>query len=567
MTDNRDKLADVPSAKVSFETRKWSVVWLIPIVAFVVALIFVYKDYQSKGPLITITFESAEGIEPGQTWLKYRDVSVGRVKHVEFTEDLSRVRVKVQLTNNIASQVTENTRFWAVRPRIALTGTSGINTLFSGVYLTMDPGVEGESQDEFTGLEEPPLLFSYSVGTGFKLRTPVLGSLSISAPVYYRQIQVGEVLRYNLSEDQTYVEVDIFVRSPHDQLVKQNSRFWNVSGLEVELGVDGVEVDVVSLASLVAGGVAFESPASLTNNLPAQAGEVFTLYQDRTESIKKPISITVPYVLYFDDSVRGLSTGAAVEFRGIRIGTVADISLQHDLSNGSISIPVLVQLEPERMLLSSDQEQEQITQEDYDQYLQQMMEILIANGMRARLQTGNLLTGQLIVAFDMISDAPAADIDYQGEYPVLPTVPGVVTSLTQSLTGIMNKLNSLPLAEIGQHLQQTLAGVDTLVNSMELQHAVEDFSATMQSTSQLMSNLDKGAPSLLAALQQLSEDAGRMVRQADKTLRELEGLVSEDGVAGAELTRMLQEVSVAARSFGSLTEYLERHPEALLQGK
>jgi len=565
MTDNRDKLADVPSAIVGGTKRKWSVVWLIPMVAFIVGLIFVYKDYQSKGPVITITFESAEGIEPNKTVLKYRDVSVGQVKNVEFTEDLSRVSVQVQLTNNIASQVTQYTRFWVVRPRIALTGTSGISTLFSGVYITMDPGADGNRQDSFTGLEQPPLLFSHSLGTRYKLRTLKLGSLSIGAPVYYRQIQVGEVLRYHLSADQAFVEVDIFIQEPHDQLVRQNSRFWNVSGLGIEVGGDGVKVDMASLASLMAGGVAFETSDSLINNEPAYAGAMFTLYGSRTESIKKPISITMPYVLYFDDSVRGLSNGAAVEYRGIRIGTVADISMQHDLANGTIRIPVLVQLEPERILTSP--RQDQVPQDNYDLHVKQMMDKLVANGMRARLQTGNLLTGQLIVELDMIPDAQMASIDYQGDYPLLPTVPGTLTSLTDSLTGIMNKLDSLPLSEIGRHLEQTLAGADALINGAELRQAMEGFAATMQSTRQLMRSLDKDAAPLMASLQQLSTDTGHMVRQADKALKGLDGMLVEDGVVGTELTRMLQEMSAAAKSVGSLAEYLERHPEALLQGK
>jgi len=565
MKNNRDELDDVPTAIVSGETRKWSVIWLIPIVALVVGILFVYHDYQSKGPLISIVFESAEGIQPGQTWLKYRDVSVGQVKTVEFTQDLSRVSVKVQLTKNIASQVTKNTRFWVVRPRIALTGTSGISTLFSGVYLTMDPGGEHELEDEFVGLEEPPLLFSHSVGTSYKLRTPQLGSLSISAPVYYRQIQVGEVLRYGLSDDQSFVEVDIFVEAPHDQLVRQNTRFWNVSGLGIELGGDGMKVDMASLASLVAGGVAFETSDSLVNNQLAFPGKSFTLYDDRKESIKRPISITVPYVLHFEDSVRGLSVGAAVEFRGIRIGTVADISMQHDMVNGQIHIPVLVQLEPERLLASTDQQQ--IVVGDYKLHVQRLMDKLIANGMRGRLQTGNLLTGQLIVGFDMIPNTPAATIDYQGDYPALPTVPGALTSLTQSLTSIMEKLEDLPLAKMAHHLEQTLAGVDALVNSTELKQTIGDLAATMHSTRQLMTSLDAKASPLLSSLKQLSEDTGKMVKQADKTLQGLEGMVAEEGVIGTQLTRMLQEISTAARSIGSLTEYLERHPEALLQGK
>ena len=361
------------------------------------------------------------------------------------------------------------------------------------------------------------------------------------------------------------LEVDIFVKEPHDQLVKQNSRFWNVSGLGFELDGGGVKLDMASLASLMMGGVAFDANDSLTDNQPAEAGAVFTLYEDRSESIERPISITVPYVLYFDDSVRGLAYGAAVEFRGIRVGTVTDISMQHDPDSGSIRIPVLVQLEPERLLISMSQAQ--TPRQEYDQHVHSAMDKLVANGMRARLQTGNLLTGQLIVEFDMMPDAPVAHIDYQGEYPVLPSVPGTLTSLTQTLTGIMNKLDSLPLADIGQHLEQTLAGVDKMVNSAELQRALTDFSAAMQSTSKLMRSLDDGAPYLLASLKHLSEEGTQMVIQANKTLQELEGMAAEDGVVGSELTRMLQEISAAARSIGSLSEYLERHPEALLQGK
>lgn len=565
MNKDTDDTDDIPLAVVTAETPRLSVVWLVPVIAILVGMVFVYKDYQDQGPSISIQFRSAEGIVPKQTKIKYRDVVVGQVNEVEFTEDLSRVNVFAEISKSIEPQLTEATHFWVVRPRIELTGASGISTLLSGAYIAMDPGKGRESTTYFTGLEDPPLVFSDSVGTRYKLRAKALQGISVGAPVYFRQIKVGEVLRYKLAQDHEFVDIDVFIAAPHDAYIKKHTRFWNVSGIEMDLTAEGLSMELNSLSSLISGGVAFETPRTITDTGQAPPGTEFTLFPDQKQSRETAITITVSYLLYFDDSVRGLSVGAPVEFRGIRIGTVTDIALEQVVETGDIGIPVLISLEPERMPLADLAEPLDDVQRE--QQVRAFVEKMVENGLRARLQTGNMLTGQLIVDFDVFDDEEVRQVEYEASYPILPTRRGTIASITDALTRIVTRLDNLPLEEIGHHLEGSLAGLDELINDSDLKRTMRRLDTALDDLSVLLGTLNEKAPPLLETVEGIGGDAEDLISQAKRTLVAFENLASEDGVVGSELSRTLQELAAAARSIRLMTEYLERHPEALIQGK
>ncbi|WP_456406633.1 PqiB family protein [Thiolapillus sp.] len=565
MSDNKKDIGELPEALVAADHPGFSFVWLVPLVALIIGVVLIYKEYSSLGPTVQIQFESAEGIEAKKTDIKYRDVVIGTVTAVQFSEDLSHVVVEVQLNKEMEALLSPDTRFWVVRPRIAATGASGISTLFSGVYIAVDPGDDEGYEDRFVGLEEPPKILADAKGSSFRLRADSLGSLTAGSPVYYRQIQVGEVTGYRLMPDSHYVALDIFINAPHDKLVRKNTRFWNVSGMEMEVSGSGVKVELESLAALLAGGVAFDAALTLGDDQPAEEGAVFKLYASKKDSQQKTVQLSLPYILYFDDSVRGLAVGAPVEFRGIPVGKVLDISLEESATDGLVRIAVLVGLEPE--LVPFKKEGAGLDQKARKAFFRETLEKLVANGLRARLITGNLISGQLIVDMDFDQEAQQASIDYSGKYPVLPTTPGSLSSITNSLVAILGKLKRLPLDEMGAHFLNASQGLDELINDENLQDSMQKLSLVLQHADQLLSVVGDKTTPMMDEITRLSTDAREMVQQAERTLKQLEKTTSDQGSVGGELVNTMRELAAAARAVRGVADYLERHPEALLQGK
>lgn len=565
MKEQNDRLEELPEALVAADHPGFSFVWLVPLVALIIGIVLIYKEYSSLGPSVEIRFQSAEGIEPNKTEIKYRDVVIGKVKNLQFTDDLSHVMVEAQLNKDMESLLSSDTRFWVVRPRIGATGASGISTLFSGVYIAVDPGEAGAYTQQFVGLEEPPKILSDARGSSFRLRAKSLGSISIGSPVYHRQIQVGEVTGYRLVPEQDYVALDVFINEPANKLVRRNTRFWNVSGMDVEVTGGGVKVEMESLTSLLAGGVAFDSALTLGDDQPAAEGTEFQLYESREESQKKVVQLSLPYILYFDDSVRGLSVGASVEFRGIPVGKVLDISLEESIDDGLVRIAVLVGLEPD--LVPFESLDPGLDEEERKAFFHSTLEKLVAKGLRARLITGNLLSGQLIVDMDFDKEAEMASIDYSGKYPVLPTTTGSLTSITNSLVAILGKLKRLPLDEMGEHFLKVSEGMDALVNSEGLLDSVKSLSLVLDHADQILSIVGDKTTPMLDEMARLSTDARKMVQQAEKMLQQLEKSASDQGSMGGELINTMRELAAAARAVRGVADYLERHPEALLQGK
>jgi paraquat-inducible protein B len=530
-----DSLEHLPEAVPDTEHKGFPVVWLLPIVALAVGGWLLYKTFSEQGPEVFISFQTAEGIEEKKTKVKYRDVTIGQVHTVRFADDLSRVLVTAELVPGMDRHLSETAQFWVVRPRVGAGQISGLGTLISGAYIAMDPGEGGESQRSFQGLEKPPIVTSDVEGTSYRLRATKLGSLSVGSPVYFRQFVVGEITEYKLAENHEHVDIRIFVRSPHNHFVRRESRFWNVGGVDVSLDASGLNVQMESLIALMTGGIAFETPAEVTDSDIASEDQLFNLYDNYAQSVEEPITKGFPFVLHFDESLRGLSVGAPVEIRGIRIGTVTSINPRVGDDPSALRIPVRVDLEPERTL--SKEERESLDDAALKARLYERAQALVEHGLRARLQTGSLLTGQLFIEMDIFPDAKPAQLSFQGEYPEIPTVPGTLGGIATSASRLLDHLEKLPL-------DQTAENLNRLMNSLTA----------------LADALDRDLPGIA------KETRLTLQRSAD-TLSALEGIASKDGEIGSQLYNTLRELQAAARSIRVMSEYLERHPEALLQGK
>ncbi len=535
--------------------RRIGLIWLVPIVAALIGIVLAVKVISGKGPTITIDFSSAEGLAAGKTKIKYKDVEVGRLESIQLVKDLSRVKITAGMVPEITPYLTEDTRFWIVRARVTAGEITGLGTLFSGAYIAMDPGKKGDSQRHFVGLEKPPVVKMDSAGTYFNLRAEKLGSLNPGSPVYYRQIEVGQVVSYQMQERGGAIDIRIFISAPHDERVNQNTRFWNASGLDFTMDTNGVRIKTESILTLLEGGVAFETPANQIDGGPVDSRRhVFILY-DNYDQIDEPVyTRRVYFVAYFDETVRGLNIGAPVEFRGIKIGEVVDVNLEFNMRDVTFRIPVLCYIEPERIKVTSENEASE----------SEILSELVHKGMRAQLRTGVILTGQLYVNLSIYPNAKPEKLRYVSGYPELPTVPEPVAEITTSLMNILERLEKLPIEKIGADLSETVHNANRLMGSEDLMAAV---AALRTSLDQLQTFTAELNTSIGPGFNDVLEQSRMAMQSGQKALSAAEGMLSADSPVGYQLSQTLQDLAKAARAVSALADLLERNPQALIYGK
>jgi paraquat-inducible protein B len=539
MAEHRDE--DFPDALPARRSRFGiSLIWLVPVIAVLIGGWLAAQAILQKGPTVTISFKTGEGLEAGKTKIKYKDVDIGTVKSVVLASDHKRVIATAELTKDAETMLVQDTRFWVVRPRISGGTVSGLGTLIAGSYVGMDVGVQNAKRHDFVGLESPPVITADVPGREFVLKSDTMGSLDVGAPVYFRRLQVGQITSYELDSDGMGVTLHIFVNSPYDKYVKQDTRFWQASGVDIKLDSSGVKMDTQSLVSILVGGLAFETPAPVPGMSDASLADsrkeapdqyVFQLFSTRTDAMKWHDRIIDSYVFNFKESVRGLSVGAEIDFRGIVLGEVTAIYTRYDPVKREFSIPVRVNFYPERFSMRSESGSGQ-GRVVIDR--RKLVDWMVEHGFRAQMRTGSILTGQRYIAVDFFKDAPKAAIDWNADPPELPTITGGLQSLQDSIQTLVTKLNKIPFEGIGNDLRDTLKQAKSLVSTLDTQIAPE-------------------AKSTLTA--------------ARDALNATTHMMQNDSPLQANAAETMKEVSRTAAAFRNLAEYLEQHPEALLRGK
>ena len=525
-------------------------VWLIPILAALIGLTLGARAWLATGPTITITFKTAEDIEPGKTKIKYKNVDIGDVKSVALAPDGKGVVVTAEMTQGAQKLLLDDTRFWVVRARVAGSGITGLSTLLSGAYIGIDIGTSAESRREFVGLDVPPSVTADEPGREFILRSEDLGSVDIGSPVYFRRVQVGKVTATRLDADGRGVTLRVFVSAPHERHVTENTRFWHASGLDVALDAGGIKLQTQSLISIVLGGIAFGTPESAEPGSAADAEHSFALFENQALAMKRTSTEVTPMVAHFTESLRGLAPGAQVDFRGVVVGEVTSIDVSYDRDRKEFSFPVGMVLYSDRLgsKVSAAIERAQV-----DPTV--LMRRSIDRGLRAQLRTANLLTGQRYVALDFFpgarpvkpAAAPAAEASAGGgEAPVLeiPTISGSLEDLQATLTSIAKRIENVPFDEIAADLRTALQSLDR----------------TLKNTDGLIGRLDGQLGELVPELKAAIADTRRTMKSADN-------LLASDTPTQQELREALREVSRAAQSMRELTDYVQRRPESLLRGK
>jgi|AP12_2_1047962.scaffolds.fasta_scaffold02866_2 paraquat-inducible protein B len=529
---------DLPEA-IAAPPHRWapSIVWLVPIVAAAIGAWLAVHALLERGPDITVMFKSAEGIEAGKTKIKYKSVDVGQVTTISIGKDREHVVVRARMTKDAESFLRSDTQFWVVRPRIAGGSVSGLSTLLGGTFIGMDAGNAGDSQRDFKGLEVPPAVTPGVPGRQFVLRGADLGSLEVGTPVYFRRVEVGRVVAFSLDKDGHGVTVKVFVDAPYDQYVNYNSRFWQASGVDLTLNASGVKLDTQSLVSILIGGLAFETLPDAPLSTPAEPEASFELFDSRAAAFAPSTAGYHTFVLYFSESVRGLEKGAPVDFRGVNLGEVHSVDIEFDRATKTVRIPVVVRLYPDRLLRR--ELRRTVTVDQIER--REVVDTMIARGMRAQLRTGSLLTGQLYVALDFFPHAKPAQVDWTAVPPTIPTVPGSLTNLETSLTSVVDKLDKIPFEAIAKDLQVALRQLDSALKSAE----------------QLVQRVDT----------ELTPEAKDALVEAKRALAAAGRVMASDSPLQEDARQALGEITRAAKSLRVLTDYLERHPESLIRGK
>ena len=524
--------APLPEPKIEPASR-WlpSLVWLVPLIAALIGAVLVVKSYIDQGPTVVVSFRSGDGLEAGKTKVKFKDVDIGLVRAISLSQDLSKVLVTIDMSKEARRFTATDTRFWVVRPRVGVGGVSGLSTLLSGAYIGVDAGKSQETSHEFTGLEKVPQVTGDQKGTQYLLHAESLGSIDAGSPVYYRRIPVGQVMGYDLENEGKGVSIRVFVNAPYDRYVGQNTRWWHASGVDVRLDSGGFKLNTQSLAALLVGGIAFESVSGRQPDKVAPNGSEFLLAGDQSSAMREPDGVPITTVLYFDQSLRGLSPGAPVDFRGIVLGEVRSVGVEFDPVRKDFRMPVTVDMYPGRL---GRRFQQTVADERASNSGPVVLDRMVAHGLRGQLRTGNLLTGQLYVALDFFPNAAPVKLD-MNSYPIeVPTVPNSLDELQTQIASIVRKLDKVPFADIGNNLRDTLKSADLLFKKVD---------------------------------GQLVPDVKDTLGAARQTFGAAQQVLQQDSPMQSDLRTALQQLTQTLQSLSELSDYVERHPESLIRGK
>ena len=540
-TETTSPPAAIPEYRAA---QRWNIVWVVPILALLIGGWMIWRNLSSQGPVAQVRFDTADGIAARKTEVRCRSVRVGFVKDVKLAEDLKSVHIYLELESDSGSLLRRGTNFWVVRPRVSTTDISGLGTLLTGAYIELDPGPPGAPPlNHFQGLETPPATNRNIPGRRLVLTAEQAGSLTAGSPIYYRGFEVGRIESRTLDLEGQRVTYDAFIREEYSGLVKENTRFWNTSGIDISAGADGFKVRTPSFQAMVSGGATFGVPEGTAPGNPAADGRAFTLFANEDAANSSTFNPTVKFLLLFDQSVRGLSKGAPVEFRGIPIGRVADISFDYVKTAEDSRIPVLVEIDPSLLPREANLK----TGASDNEFLKET----VNRGLRASLKTGSYLTGALFVDLDYYKDPARAEFTKVGEFFSIPTVP---SGLAQ-LTALLDKIQALPLDDIvkkiGNAADEAAKAATTIAGARgaitEIQETAASFRKTLDSPE--FTRLPDDLRTTLAALEKSVSSVG------------------PDGAVQGDLLRTLDELRASLRALKSLTTAIDEKPNSLLFGR
>ncbi|MFT9014559.1 MAG: MlaD family protein [Acetobacter sp.] len=544
---------------------RFSIIWVIPIISVLIAGFLVWRSFMDNGPDITVVFDTADGITSGQTQVKNKAVVLGTVEGISLTDDLRHVRVRIRMNKGTGDMLTDKARFWVVRPRINGASVTGLETLMSGAYIAFDPGLDttgrpaGHHVSTFTGLEAPPGVRSDQPGQTYMLVSDTLGSIGQGAPVFFRDVAVGEVLGYTMPPGgRGPVLIQIFVQEPYDHYLTAASRFWNVSGVKVGFGAGGLKVQLQSIQALFSGGVAFGLPPE-DDTAPASQEQtrpdtVFKLYDSKEDADNAGYHERMPLATYLTSSVKGLAPGAQVDMFGIQVGNVTSVKLDLTSSPGHPRVRVGMEIQPERVLSARELQHGDLVG---------MFRTLVANGLRASTDSASFLTGEGMIALNFVKNPDNATTSMEGRTLVIPGQAGGMSGIMDSLSTMTARLSAMPFEQIGANANSLLAHADATLNGPDVKQSLASLRQSLQNFQALSHDLREGVAPLMQRLPQMADQLDQALQNANRLLASYGG----NSDFHRNLQSMVLQLGQTARSLRFLSDFLTNHPSALLAGR
>ncbi|MFT6861872.1 MAG: paraquat-inducible protein B [Akkermansiaceae bacterium] len=537
--------------------KRFNKVWLIPSVALLLGAWLVKDKLDHQGEIVIVRFENAAGIKEGKTEIKCRNVNVGMVEQITLTDELG-VELEVRVKPQHLHLIRNDSRFWVEKPRVQGASISGLNTLISGAFLELDPGIGQEGARDFDGLEDPPVTPLTIAGLRLTLTAEYPGSIGIGSGIYFNDNVIGRVESRSFNMDTRTVNFGVFIEEEYSDLITDHSLFWQSSGINLRIGADGFDLELPSLDSLVAGRVSVGVPSGLSPGETITDGTFQTLFKSEEAAQNTTFQGGVEFLLLLDQSLRGLKIGSPVEFRGLRVGRVGQISYKLVKNVDIEKMPILIQLDTRLMAVHFPPSVLDEGENGFKDALEK--------GLRASLKSGNLLTGQLYVDLDYYPDEPYAGVKQQGDYLVLPTINTGLENIQEQVSTLLEKFNELKIedliAKVGQTSDEATQALDSVNRAMvSSKGIVADAQATLQGITETVKSLN----AILASddTKAISTDLRETLAQVNKSLEP----ISNNGTVYGDLRRTMDELRAAIRSINRMTTEIADKPNSLLFGK
>ena len=515
-----------------------SPIWLIPLLALVVALWMVWQESAGAGPQVRVLINDAEGLEAGKTPVRVRNVDVGRVTEISLTDDMSAAVLVIEMNENTQRMLAIDSEFWVVKPRIGRQGVSGLSTLLSGPYVRLQPGSAEATSTRFKALEEPPVTPQQTPGRRVTLTSSVNAAVVVGDTVQYNGLAVGQVEKVSFDVDNRSMEYQVFIRQPYDELLTDNTRFWLQSGLSLRWSANGLDVSLGSLESLLGAGINFGVPEGQPSGAKIEENRAFELFASDEAARQQGFVNGIDYVILLDESVAGLEAGAPVQFKGVRVGTVLKVPLRWNPTDEDKAplkqIPVLVRYEPERM--------EGLVPNTDIGYWRKRLPSLFEQGLRANIRASNLLTNTLYVDLRFYPDSQLGPAQQFAGYPVMPSMVSDFSRLEEKLTQLLDKFNDLALEQ-----------------------SLSQFSEAMRATEQTATQIETIAESVAAIVEQPGmQQLPQLLQQNLKQLEQLLNSVDDSSETRRQLHRTLSNIEKLTRDLKPFAEQLREQPNSLI---
>jgi paraquat-inducible protein B len=558
VTDSPPPDAHAPQrTRAVLKHGKWpGLVWAIPLAALLIVAYLGVRGLAQRGVDVVITFDSADGVMVGDTKVMYRGISVGHVTAVELDDDGKRVDVSVRLDPRMKPGLVSGTRFWLLGAKPDLTDIASLKAALEGVTIGVAPGTEGEPTRRFKGLQAPPIVLPDTPGTAYIVNGEEAGATRVGSDVIYRGLEVGKVTSVSVV-DHGNLRIGLFVQAPYDKLVHADTMFWVASPLRISLTGHGVSTQLLADAAL-SGGLEFDNRPRTEAAAPSAPGTEYTLYADQTAALAGGAGPQLLYHIHFGEAAGDLEIGAPVKLGEFQIGSVKQVHMSLDANTGVVDAEVTVAIEPSRLNLTG------VTPPangDWRKICDAALNKVFGRGYRAALSQSPPLIGASYVSIDAVENAGPAVL-VAGDEPRMPSrADRDMGSITAKLGSILDKLDAVPIEAIGENVRQSTAHLSQLLGSPQLADSIKHLDSTLDQVDQMMREVRPRVGPLVANLNQAADELEKTAASANKVLG------GQGAPPDAGLPDAIRELTEAARSIRALTDYLGRHPEAILLGK